>query len=77
MNTPPATLHESDPSDGAGSATRAAQQRREGPALNTGPREDADCLGRQSLPGPVKVDAQWKLYYTVHNIGKIAGHWRK
>jgi len=34
-------------------------------------------LNRFSLRGRVKVDTQWKLYCTVHNIGKIAGHWRR
>ena len=34
-------------------------------------------LNRFSLRGRVKVDTQWKLYCTVHNIGKIAGHRRQ
>jgi len=34
-------------------------------------------LHRFSLRGRVKVDTQWKLYCTVHNIGKIAAHWSK
>ena len=33
-------------------------------------------LNRFSLRGREKVDAQWKLFCTVHNIGKIAAHWR-
>ena len=34
-------------------------------------------LNRFSLRGREKVDAQWKLYCMVHNIGKIAAHRRK
>jgi hypothetical protein len=34
-------------------------------------------LNRFSLRGREKVDTQWKLYCIVHNIGKIAVHWRK
>lgn len=34
-------------------------------------------LDRFSLRGRVKVDTQWKLYCAVHNIGKLAVHWRK
>ena len=33
-------------------------------------------LNRFSLRGREKVDTQWKLFCTVHNIGKIAAHWR-
>jgi len=33
-------------------------------------------LNRFSLRGRVKVDTQWKLFCTVHNIGKIAVHQR-
>ena len=33
-------------------------------------------LNRFSLRGRVKVDTQWKLYCAVHNIGKLAVHWR-
>jgi hypothetical protein len=36
-------------------------------------------LDRFSLRGRRKVDAQWKLFCTVHNIGKLAryGRWAK
>ena len=34
-------------------------------------------LDRFTLRGREKVDTQWKLFCMVHNIGKIAGHWRK
>ena len=34
-------------------------------------------LNRFSLRGRKKVDAQWKLFCMVHNIGKIAAHWRR
>lgn len=34
-------------------------------------------LNRFSLRGREKVDTQWKLFCVVHNIGKIAAHWRK
>lgn len=30
-----------------------------------------------TLRGREKVDTQWKLFCMVHNIGKIAGHWRE
>lgn len=33
-------------------------------------------LNRFTLRGREKVDTQWKLFCTVHNIGKIAAHWR-
>ena len=35
---------------------------------------DALGLDRFTLRGRKKVDAQWKLYCTVHNIGKLARH---
>jgi IS5 family transposase len=31
-------------------------------------------LDRFTLRGPVKVDAQWKLFCLVHNIEKLAHH---
>ena len=34
-------------------------------------------LNRFSLRGRAKVDTKWKLFCTVYNIGKIAGHLRK
>ena len=36
-------------------------------------------LNRSTLRGRTKVDGQWKLYFLVHNIGKLAHHgygWR-
>jgi DDE family transposase len=34
-------------------------------------------LDRFTLRGREKVDTQWKLFCAVHNIGKIAAHWRQ
>ena len=34
-------------------------------------------LDRFTLRGREKVDTQWKMFCMVHNIGKIAAHWRE